>query len=339
MDKGIDFVILWVDGNDPKWKEEKNKYWNRLYYNANKDGNGDERFRDWNNLKYWFRAVEKYAPWVRKIHFVTYNQIPEWMNVNTEKLHIVNHSDFIDNKYLPTFNCNPLEINLHRIKGLSENFVYFNDDMFLTRAVSSDLFFKNNLQRECAILYPLANTDINDSFNYLMLSNTGIINDKFNLKQSFKSNFGKWVNISYGKSNIINLFMGMIYSNISGITIPHLPSALKKSTYEEVWNLYSEKLNETTAHKFRNVTDVTQYLFRYWEIMKGNFIPTKYTDFGKCFYLQEDNVDELCRAIENKKYDMICINDTKNLVDFGKIKNKINNSFETVLPEKSSFEL
>ena len=35
----IDFVVTWVDGNDP-----------------------NVRFRDWDNMQYWFRAVEKFAP-------------------------------------------------------------------------------------------------------------------------------------------------------------------------------------------------------------------------------------------------------------------------------------
>lgn len=66
MDDKIDFVIAWVDGNDPKWKKEREKY-------MPKSGNDarDVRYRDWDNLKYWFRGVEKFAPWVNKIHFVT----------------------------------------------------------------------------------------------------------------------------------------------------------------------------------------------------------------------------------------------------------------------------
>lgn len=59
----IDFVLLWVDGSDPQWLEEKNKY-SEVKSNVNDD---IVRFRDWDNLKYWFRSVEKYAPWVNKI--------------------------------------------------------------------------------------------------------------------------------------------------------------------------------------------------------------------------------------------------------------------------------
>lgn len=135
--KPIDFVIIWVDGNDPAWRAVKNQYVPRPV------GEDDQevRYRDWDNLQYWFRSVEKYTPWVRKIHFVTWGHLPKWLNVNHPKLHIVNHKDYIPEKYLPTFNSHTIEMNLHRIEGLAEQFVYFNDDMFLLKPVYMEDFF------------------------------------------------------------------------------------------------------------------------------------------------------------------------------------------------------
>ena len=100
----IDFVIPWVDGNDPAWQEERRKY--------KPDTGADAsaaRYRDMGILKYWFRAVEAYAPWVNRIHFITWGHLPEWMNTDHPKLHIVNHKDYIPAEYLPTFNANPIE--------------------------------------------------------------------------------------------------------------------------------------------------------------------------------------------------------------------------------------
>ena len=71
--------------------------------------------------------------------------MPKWLNTNHPKLNIVKHSDYIPSQYLPTFNSHTIELNIHRIKGLSEFFVYFNDDMFLTRRAKPTEFFKNNL--------------------------------------------------------------------------------------------------------------------------------------------------------------------------------------------------
>ena len=87
----IDFVILWVDGADKKWLEEKKKYKPTIDVS-----DSIIRFRDWENLKYWFRGVEKYAPWVNKIYFVTYGHLPKFLKTDHEKLVIVNHKDFID---------------------------------------------------------------------------------------------------------------------------------------------------------------------------------------------------------------------------------------------------
>ena len=112
----IDFVIPWVDGTDSQWSQKCSRF---LPENSALE---ECRYRDWGLLKYWFRAVECYAPWVRKIHFVTDGQIPDWLNTEHPKLHVVNHGDYIPKEYLPTFSSHTIELNLHRIAGLSEHF-------------------------------------------------------------------------------------------------------------------------------------------------------------------------------------------------------------------------
>src|SRR5690554_7436521 len=77
----IDFVVTWVDMNDPKWKADFSKYSKKGIDNTTNEFS-EARFRDHGFLKYWFRGIEKFAPWVRKIHFVTSGQKPEWLNVD-----------------------------------------------------------------------------------------------------------------------------------------------------------------------------------------------------------------------------------------------------------------
>jgi hypothetical protein len=55
----------------------------------------------------------------------------------------VKHEDYIPKEYLPTFNANTIELNFHRIKELSEHFVYFNDDTFITNYMNESDFFEN----------------------------------------------------------------------------------------------------------------------------------------------------------------------------------------------------
>ena len=143
MDYEIDCVILWVDGADEKWKKRKDFY-SREFVEFQQDA-GDDRFRDWDTLRFLYRGLDKFAPWFRRIYLVTDRQVPAWLNLNDNKIYVVDHREFIPEEYLPTFNSHTIEMNLHRIKGLSEYFVYFNDDMFLLNRVEPQLFFNNRL--------------------------------------------------------------------------------------------------------------------------------------------------------------------------------------------------
>ena len=112
IEEKIDIVILWVDGEDKEWQKEKEKYMN-LRGDA-----GKNRFRDCDNLQYLFRGIDKFAPWVNKIFFITWGHLPKWLDVNNEKIRVIKHEDYIPKEYLPTFNSNVIELNLHRIEEL-----------------------------------------------------------------------------------------------------------------------------------------------------------------------------------------------------------------------------
>src|SRR5699024_7559051 len=115
--KKIDFVITWVDDSDSDWLNAKNSY----VENEVKDSR-DIRYRDWDTLHFLFRGIEKFTPWVNKVFLVTWGHLPKWLNLNHPKLRVVKHEEFIPKKYLPTFNSHTIELNLHRIKDLSERF-------------------------------------------------------------------------------------------------------------------------------------------------------------------------------------------------------------------------
>mgnify|MGYP001860213313 FL=1 len=141
MSEPIDFVVTWVDDNDPKWRAQKTAFETSLsrddmYKNSN------ARYREMGLLKYWFRGIDKFAPWVNRIHFVTCGHVPKWLNIAHPKLNIVAHRDYMQSKYLPTFNSNAIELGLYKIQGLCENFVYFNDDMYITAPVKKEYFFR-----------------------------------------------------------------------------------------------------------------------------------------------------------------------------------------------------
>ena len=79
------------------------KYRKKAKYSHNPKGNGVNRYRDWNNLRYWFRGVEKFAPWVRKIHFVTWGHIPDWLDTTNPKINKLNKTVKYFNSFINYF--------------------------------------------------------------------------------------------------------------------------------------------------------------------------------------------------------------------------------------------
>lgn len=331
MEQQIDFVILWVDGNDPEWQRDKERFQAAPKgVDARKN-----RYRDWNNLQYWFRGVEKFAPWVRTIHFVTWGHLPKWLNTGHPKLHIVNHRDFIPAECLPTFNTNPIELNIHRIEGLSEGFVYFNDDMFLTAPVKPEDFVVNGLPKERLLFDVIAPGK--DIITSILFNNMTVINKYFS-KDTLKKNCRQllfWP--GYKKDIIFNILLYPWRRN-TGFHDDHLPLYLTKSVYEEVWEKEEELLYTTTTHKFRNKEDVSAWLMKYWFMAQGKVVPGE-RKRGICLSATEDPLQYITDIISKQKYKMVCCNDTSECHDFEEREKQIINAFEKILPEKSEYEI
>lgn len=331
MREGIDFVILWVDGNDPKWQADKAKY----IVNPSNTDTRPNRYRDWDNLHYWFRGVEQFAPWVRKIHFVTWGHLPEWLNVNHPKLHIVNHKDFIPNECLPTFNTNPIELNIHRIEDLTEGFVYFNDDMFLTAPVCPKDFVVDEMPKE-RLLFDVIPPG-NDVITSILFNNMKVINKYFSKDVLKKNAKKKLFTPMYGKDIIFNLIL-YPWKRHTGFHDDHLPLYLTKSVYEEIWKKEYDLLYETTNHKFRSESDVSAWLMKYWYMAQGRTVPGEIKR-GRCVSASLDDIENIAKMIERQEYKMICCNDTCDCEDFEKRKERLIEAFEKILPNKSSFEV
>ena len=326
----IDFVIPWVDGSDPVWIEEFNKY----VPSDKQIDSRNIRYRDYGLLKYWFRGIEKFSPWVRKVHFITCGQKPDWLNTDCPKLNWVRHSDYIPHDCLPVFSANPIEIYMHRIQNLSEHFVFFNDDIFLTSAVEKDFYFRNGLPCDSAIL------EVKTSGTLPMLginfNNLNIINNHFSKKEVLIKNFFKWFNLKYGRSlwQNIDLFP---WKKFTGFINPHMPQPFTKTLFEEVWNACQMPLKKTMKNKYRSSFDVNQWLFRHWALCKGDFFPVNPHKGKRCFDLTDSNASDIAGFIKKQTYKEIVINDSE-LNDFDSAMEKLKDAFEYILPEKSEFE-
>lgn len=138
----VDVVFTWVDNQDPAWQAKHRSAGSPphgLY------SNDSARFTNHNELYYSVHSVQKFMPWVRNIYIVTDAQTPAWLKKNKPaNIHIIDHRDIIEPQYLPTFNSHVIEAHLHKIPGLSENFIYFNDDVFVARPLKKEHFFRAN---------------------------------------------------------------------------------------------------------------------------------------------------------------------------------------------------
>lgn len=329
----IDFVIPWVDGNDPIWQKEKAKY---DPSETTQERNGACRYRDWDNLKYWFRSVEQNAPWVNQIHFITCGQIPEFLNLNHPKVHFVRHEDYIPAKYLPTFSANPIELNLHRIRELSEFFVYFNDDFFINRPLNENFFFKKGKPRYFMCDRDYNETELTNSYQHMRRNGMTVINRHFTHKTQRKSGLNKVASVFYGRVSIKNLMYNLTRDEFGQFNDLHLPDPFLKSTLQEVWDKEYEVLDMTCRNRIRTERDVNQYVFRYWDLARGNFEPRSIQ--GIRYDVTSQNISECVGNIRHAISPTICINDSPHCDNFSTCKEQILNAFAERYPYKSSFE-
>ena len=331
MSEKIDFVVLWVDGSDPEWLRQ------RQHYSGTADnGSTANRFRDWGLMRYWFRAVEQYAPWVNRIWFVTNGQVPLWLNREHPKLRLISHSDYIPEAFLPTFNSNVIELWLHQIPDLAEQFVLFNDDMFLTAPVTPADFFRSGLPRDSALLDQVTALSPEDCFPHMMVNNFSIINKHFRKSEVLRKNRAKFFAPQYGKDLLRNLLLAP-FQNFSAFRDLHLPSSHLKSSFREVWDAEPELLMQCSANRFRSKTDLTHWLIKSWNICLGRF-DARSTSWGRHFELWEDDIDAICADLIQQKYRAVCLNDSRTDIDFDTLKEKLSHAFDTLFPNPSAFE-
>ena len=329
----IDIVIPWVDEKDSVWQVEKNKYCKQ---GGKKDSN--LRFQCWDNLHLWFRAIENSMPWFNRIFLITCGQIPEFLNVNNPKLRLINHEDYIPSDYLPTFNSNTIEMNIHRINDLSENFILFSDDVFPLLPIDEKYYFCDNMVCDEAVENIISTGSFTKGLHeqrYAQVNNMFIINKYFKKREVQEKNWDKWYCEDYG-DRLERTKACEYWYDFPGFYDPHMANAMKKSTLAHLWDIEPEVLDSGSRDRFRGAADVTQYLIRYWQICTGDFVPRRTQ--GKVFFPTIETFKDVVKAIDNKSYPMISFNENCTSDEFEIMKRDINASLEKLFPERSSFE-
>lgn len=331
----IDIVLPWVDDSDIVWREERKKFSYDQYDNIE---TSNLRFQSWDNLNLWFRSVEECMPWVHRIYLLTCGQCPDFLNLDNSKIELISHKDYIPYEFLPTFNSNTIEMNIHRIKDLSENIILFSDDVFPLNPIDEEYYFKDNMVCDEAVENIITTTSfgaVSHNTRYAQVNNMFIINRHFKKREVQELHPEQWFNEAY-EEHLERTKACEYWYDFPGFYDPHMANAMKKSTLAHLWEVEPDALEAGSKNRFRSYTDVTQYLIRYWQFCSGNFIPRKTR--GKVFFPTIDTYEEVVRTIESREYPMISFNENCTPEEFVIIKIKINDALQKRFPHKCSFE-
>jgi hypothetical protein len=310
----IDLAYLWVDGNDAEWVAGKNRFLREN--NAAPSIEATTKARNANNdeLKYSLRSVEKYAPWIRKIFVVTDGQKPDWLDLRHEKVTIVDIREIIPSEALPCYNSALIEHFLYKIPGLSEHFLYANDDMFFNAEVSPGFFFTDEGLPIVRLQYALRGKRIN-KWKKAFHIRPNIYRKTLNRASSLvKGKFGKY-------------YSGTPHHNID---------SYRKSDYRRVSEeVFGHEIRSTVTNHFRSETDIQRIIYLYYALAVKR---------GKLRYVGRR---ESCRIRLQKANYMyfinlyrpvlFCLNDSHHATDAD--RKRVAPFLEILFPEKSSFEV
>lgn len=235
QDMPIDVVFTWVDNTDKAW-QDKYKFTNNNNNNNNIGlyAQDNSRFENHNELYYSVYSVLQNLNWVNRIFIITDNQEPAWLNkINNPKITIIDHTQIIDKQYLPTFNSHVIEAHLHNIPNLNENFIYFNDDVFVAQPLPKTHFFAPNGN---ASIF-LAEKSLS------AMKSKGVITPTL-----------------FACENCQKLLQRTHHANID-MPLVHTYIPLKKSYFEKAWQLYGEDITNFLSNQFRSNNDLNLATF------------------------------------------------------------------------------
>ncbi|WP_405415348.1 stealth family protein [Streptomyces rubiginosohelvolus] len=307
----VDVVYTWVDGSSPEWQQRRAQYGGGGYHAESANA---ARYISRDELRYSLRALEQNAPWVRHIYLVTDRQTPKWLNLRSPRLTVVDHTEiFHDPVALPTYNSHAIESQLHHIDGLSEHFLYFNDDMFLgCPTTAGDFFLSNGMTRTFFSPSQVPRRDLGDGDRPVDAAG------KNNRKIIF-DNFG---------SAIVQ-------------KLRHAPYALRRSVLHEMEKEFAEAYHSTSHSRFRSATDISipSSLYHYYAYFTGRAVPSDIS-FAYLDLAKPEISRRLGILLARRDRQAFCINDTvSETFDVNKQTLMLKAFLDSYFPVPSPFEL
>lgn len=267
----IDVVITWVNNNDPIWASKLNYYKNQEQYNISHLAIDKARFENHGELYYVLKSIDLYIPWVNSIFIVTDSQVPEFHL--SDKVVIIDHKQIISEEYLPTFNSHVIEAHLHNIPGLSENFIYFNDDVFLARKLPKTHFLSGN---NLSSLF-LNRKNLDDMLQKGIKTPT--LSASLNCRKLLLKTYKKRIN--------------------NPLVHTYIP--LKKSYFQLVWSLFENEIMEFLPNRFRNDKDLNLATFLVPWIMFINGQSKLSRDICYYFNIRSQSASYYYNILNNQK--------------------------------------
>ena len=291
----MDVVITYVDGLDPVWRSE--------YAEAVGGGILAKRYRDWGTLRYLFRGIERHLPFVEKVFLIVSgeSQVPAW--IDRDNVNVVFHRDIIPERFLPTFNSTTIEMFMHRIPGLGEEFLYFNDDVFPVMDCRKEDFFR-------------------DGKAVIGFARHIIAGGKFKKRTR---------NSDRQARKALGMKPGLFFLRPRHTCNPMLRSeseAVYAASESEIFNVVS---------RLRTVRNFNQYLFLDYLYYKGRAIEGKVSN--RHLSPAAHSPETIASSITDPKTKIVCINDVHlSDEDFTRYSSAVRSAFSAHFPVKSRFE-
>ncbi len=280
----VDAVLTWVDGADPDWDAARQERLDGLAGSSpdatRREASGRARFIDHGELRYALRSLDLFAPWVRRIHLVTAGQRPDWLDVDHPRINLVDHRDLLPAEALPTFNSHAIESALHRIDGLAEHFVYFNDDMMLARPVRPERFF-STAGLTAVTLAP---------------GTVGLGDD---------ADAPPFLKAAWNNRELLRREFGAVLSHPT----PHTPQPHRVSVLQAIEARFPDAISATAHAPFRSDSDVslTSSLAQHYGLLTGTAYPAP----ADLAYVDISNADleRRLQAVRDREQEFLCIAD------------------------------
>ncbi len=307
----VDIVISWVDGSSPEYQAAR-----RVQEAGVVLGEGDAheaRFRQIDELKYALRSIYMFAPWIGTIYIATDSPAPPWLAQHPRVRVVRSIEHFKDPSVLPTHNSMAVESQLHHIPGLSEYYLYSNDDMFFGRALKPSMFFTPG------------------GITRFMLSPNRIGLGESSLERS-------------GFENSARVNRRLLWDKFGRVTTRHLEHAaapFRKSVMTELEETFAQEFAATAASRFRaagNIS-VTNSLYHYYALLTGRAVTQ---EEGRGVYVDtttRKGLDSLERILALRNADFLCLNDGSNPeVDAADRRERVTDFLEKYFPIKAPWE-